>query len=180
MEIYKKLFDLQQSFKSVKDCRNNFGNYNYRNAEQMLSTLKPMLNEKGLVLLFKEELVDCGYMKCTATLIDMVDGEKVETSSIAKIDTELKGMSYSQMSGCTISYLRKYTMGGLFSVDDGKDPDSLEPQQPKKTKEKYISIIDEINECNSKEELKALWTRLGNYTKNETIKKAFTERKEML
>ena len=49
MNIYKKLFELQQEFKSKKDNFNSFGKYSDRNAEAMLTTLKPMLNDKGLV-----------------------------------------------------------------------------------------------------------------------------------
>lgn len=183
MEIYKKLFQLQQSFKSTKDQKNNFGGYMFRNYEQMLTTLKPMLKEKELVIISKEKLLDNDYLECTLSLIDINDGEKVETSSIIKIDTELKGLSKGQMTGAILSYARKYTAQSLLGVDDGKDLDSLEPQQPKKketTQDKIASILDQINECNSVEELKALYKKIGKWSENVQVKSAFTARKEVL
>ena len=77
MSIYKKLFELQQEFKSKKDSFNTFGKYSYRNAEAMLTTLKPMLNEKELILIFKEELVNDSFMKSTARLIEVETREEI-------------------------------------------------------------------------------------------------------
>lgn len=178
--IYSKLFELQQEYKSSKDSRNNFGGYNYRNYETMLTTLKPMLAVRKLILIAQEDLLDCQFMKCTLQLIDVESGEKIETHSISKIDDSLKGMSQGQMAGAVISYLRKYTLQGLLGIDDGKDLDSLEPQQPKKSEDKIASILDQINECSTKEELKTLWDKLGNWTKNQTVKTAFTARKKII
>ena len=91
MSIYKKLFELQQEFKSKKDSFNTFGKYSYRNAEAMLTTLKPMLNEKGLILIFKEELVNYSFMKSTARLIEVETGEEISTECVTAIDLDLKG-----------------------------------------------------------------------------------------
>lgn len=183
--IYKKLFDLQQNFKSAKDKRNNFMGFNYRNYETMLTSLKPMLAEKQLIIISKEELLDNDYMKCTMSLIDIENEEKVETSSVVKIDTELKTMSKGQLSGSIISYLKKYTLQSLLLIDDGNDLDTLDTDQTKNkkketTEDKIASILDQINECSTREELKALWEKLGNWTKNQTVKTAFTARKEVL
>lgn len=164
--IYEDLFRIQQEFKCKKENYNGFGKYSFRNAEQMLSTLKPLLNEIGCVILFREELVDCDYMKCTCTLQRKDGSSMVQTSSIAKIDTELKAMSQSQMSGCTISYLRKYTMGALFAIDDGVDADSFDNRD----------IGSKINACKSKKELGNLYDSLSN-TEKEQYKTAFTKKK---
>ena len=182
--IYKKLFELQQEFKSKKDSFNTFGKYSYRNAEAMLTTLKPMLNEKGLILIFKEELVNDSFMKSTARLIEVETGEEISTECVTAIDLDLKGMSSAQSTGCTISYLRKYLMGGLFAVDEGKDADSMDTtnfNKPiKKTEDKISDILNQISECQTIEELTDLWNRLKTWTKNETIKTAFTTKKNIL
>lgn len=183
MSIYKKLFELQQEFKSKKDSFNTFGKYSYRNAEAMLTTLKPMLNDKGLVLIFKEELVNDNFMKSTARLIEVETGEEISTECVTAIDLDLKGMSSAQSTGATISYLRKYLMGGLFAVDEGKDADSMDTtnfNKPKTTEEKINGIINQISECSSVEELTQLWNKIGNWTKNEVVKNAFTTKKKIL
>lgn len=183
MSIYKKLFELQQEFKSKKDSFNTFGKYSYRNAEAMLTTLKPMLNEKGLILIFKEELVNDSFMKSTARLIEVETGEEISTECVTAIDLDLKGMSSAQSTGATISYLRKYLMGGLFAVDEGKDADSMDTtnfNKPKTTENKVSDILQQISECNTIEDLTDLWGKLKNWTKNETIKTAFTTKKQMI
>lgn len=183
MNIYSKLFELQQEFKSKKDNFNSFGKYSYRNAENMLSILKPMLNDKGLVLIFKEELVNDSFMKSTARLIEVETGEEISTECVTAIDLDLKGMSAAQCTGATISYLRKYLMGGLFAVDEGKDADSMDTtnfNKPKTTEDKISDILNQISECQTIEELTDLWNRLKSWTNNETIKTAFTTKKQMI
>ena len=183
MSIYKKLFELQQEFKSKKDNFNSFGKYSYRNAEAMLTTLKPMLNDKGLVLIFKEELVNDNFMKSTARLIEVETGEEISTECITAIDLDLKGMSSAQSTGATISYLRKYLMGGLFAVDEGKDADSMDTtnfNKPKTTEDKISNILNQIIECKTIEELTDLWKQIGDWTKNEIIKATFTSKKQMI
>ena len=183
MNIYKKLFELQQEFKSKKDNFNSFGKYSYRNAEAMLTTLKPMLNDKGLVLIFKEELVNDNFMKSTARLIDIESNEEISTECVTAIDLDLKGMSSAQCTGATISYLRKYLMGGLFAIDEGKDADSMDTtnfNKPKTTEDKISDILQQISECNTIDDLTDLWGKLKNWTKNETIKTAFSTKKQMI
>lgn len=183
MEIYNKLFNLQNSFKSKKDSYNNFGKYAYRNAEAMLSTLKPLMAEQKVILLFNEELINDNTMKCTASLIDIETGEKIETSSICKIDSRLKGMSEAQSSGACISYLRKYTMGALFAVDDGKDADSVDNTQ-KNTVQDRINQSDKssaliqarINQCKTNDELMSLYQEIGTPQNTDL----FTKRKNQL
>ena len=183
MSIYKKLFELQQEFKSKKDNFNSFGKYSYRNAEAMLTTLKPMLNEKGLILIFKEELVNDSFMKSTARLIEVETGEEISTECVTAIDLDLKGMSSAQSTGCTISYLRKYLMGGLFAIDEGKDADSMDTtnfNKPKTTEDKISDILNQIIECKTIDDLTALWKQIGDWSKNEIIKAAFTGKKNIL
>ena len=183
MSIYKKLFELQQEFKSKKDSFNTFGKYSYRNAEAMLATLKPMLNEKGLILIFKEELVNDSFMKSTARLIEVETGEEISTECVTAIDLDLKGMSSAQSTGATISYLRKYLMGGLFAVDEGKDADSMYTtnfNKPKTTEDKINNILNQILECQTIEELTDLWKQIEKKKKNEIIKATFTSKKQMI
>lgn len=188
MNIYSKLFQLQQEFKSAKNQENKFGKYNFRNIEIMLSELKPLLNKLGLVITFNEEFINDGFLKSTVSLIDTEDGETVSTNSICAIDSNVKGMSNSQATGCALTYSRKYSLQALLAIDDGKsDPDSmngndfnLKPVPKLTTEEKINGIINQINECSSVEELTQLWNKIGNWSKNEVVKNAFTTKKKIL
>ena len=102
---------------------------------------------------------------------------------LEQIDLDLKGMSSAQSTGATISYLRKYLMGGLFAIDEGKDADSMDTtnfNKPKTTEDKISDILQQISECQTIEELTDLWSRLKSWTNNETIKTAFTTKKQMI
>ena len=191
MNIYSKLFQLQQEFKSAKNQENKFGKYNFRNIEIMLSELKPLLNKLGLVITFNEEFINDGFLKSTVSLIDTEDGETVSTNSICAIDSNVKGMSNSQATGCALTYSRKYSLQALLAIDDGKsDPDSMngndfnnnsKPQNKSMTTaEKVSSIISQISECNTIDDLTALWKRIGDWSKNESIKASFTAKKNIL
>ena len=191
MNIYSKLFQLQQEFKSAKNQENKFGKYNFRNIEIMLSELKPLLNKLGLVITFNEEFINDGFLKSTVSLIDTEDGETVSTNSICAIDSNVKGMSNSQATGCALTYSRKYSLQALLAIDDGKsDPDSMngndfnnnsKPQNKSMTTaEKVSNIIGQISECNTIEDLTALWKQIGDWSKNDIIKIAFTSKKNIL
>ena len=191
MNIYSKLFQLQQEFKSAKNQENKFGKYNFRNIEIMLSELKPLLNKLGLVITFNEEFINDGFLKSTVSLIDTEDGETVSTNSICAIDSNVKGMSNSQATGCALTYSRKYSLQALLAIDDGKsDPDSMngndfnnnsKPQNKSMTTaEKVSDILNQISECQTIEELTDLWNRLKSWTNNETIKTAFTTKKKLI
>ena len=188
MSIYQKLSVLQQSYNSTKDQKNNFANFNYRNVENILTDLKPILNSIGLTLIFNEEIINGttnDYIKFECKLIDVETGESVNNISVCGIDTELKGMSKAQMVGADLSYGRKYCLGGLLLFSTGvADPDSMDNtklnNKPKTTENKISDILQQISECNTIEDLTDLWGKLKNWTKNETIKTAFTTQKQMI
>lgn len=178
MKIYEKLFSIQQSFKSTKDSRNNFGGYNYRNIEKMLADLKPLLSENGLILTFREEIniTDSIPVLCsTATLIDNEDGEKYETSTSILIDRELKGMCTAQASGASLSYIRKYLIQSLLAIDDG----SLEIDSMDFTSVKNENIVQKIDGCTTLEQLNELYKSIDEATQTK-YKKCFTFRKNKL
>jgi len=118
-----KLHEIQQKLKAPKNQRNTFGNYNYRNCEDILEAVKPLLGDA--VLTISDEIVQVGdrfYVKATATFKD----KEVVTSAtaFAREAIEKKGMDSAQITGAASSYARKYALNGLFLIDDTKDPDS--------------------------------------------------------
>lgn len=146
-EIYSKLAKIQQELKAPKSQYNEFNKFNYRNAEDILEAVKPLLASQGLTLTLSDQMEYIGqryYIKATATI---TDGEDTITSTAyAREDESRAGMSESQVTGCSSSYARKYCLNGLFLIDDGKDSDSFDnkhqpktqPAQPQKTNRQIL------------------------------------------
>lgn len=119
------LFEIQQRFKSKKDERNDFGGFNYRNAETMLNSLKPLLKEYNCTLIFEDEAVTVDgwhYIKSKAVLQD--DSRTWSAQGWAREPEHKTKSDDAQVTGMAMSYARKYALGALFAVDDGNDPDS--------------------------------------------------------
>lgn len=119
-----KLSQIQKSLKAPKNQFNSFGKYNYRNCEDILEALKPLLDECTLTI--SDEIVMIGnrfYVKATATLKDVSEGE-FSVSAYAREDETKKGMDLAQVTGSASSYARKYALNGLFLIDDTKDSDA--------------------------------------------------------
>ena len=56
--ITKKLAKIQQSLKAPKSQTNKFGGYKYRNCEDILQAVKPLLGDAVLIL--EDEIVHIG------------------------------------------------------------------------------------------------------------------------
>lgn len=128
-KVYTKLLKVQQGLKAPKGQFNSFGNYYYRNLEDILEALKPLLNEVKAVVLIEDEIVQIGdrfYVKATAKFVDAESGDIITNTALARESFEKKGMDPSQLTGATSSYARKYAMNGLFAIDDTKDADNMD------------------------------------------------------
>lgn len=134
-KILDKLKDIQVELKAPKDQFNKFGGYKYRNAEGICEAVKPYLKKYGVTLTISDEIVAVGdriYVKATATLHDVTNGDMLSVSAFAREASEKKGMDSAQVTGATSSYARKYALNGLFLLDDTKDVDSEEYQSQAK------------------------------------------------
>lgn len=125
----EKLAKIQQELKAPKDMKNTFGGYNYRSAESILESVKPLLN--GAILNLTDEVLCLGtgdntrfYVKATATFTD--GNFTKSTVGYAREPETKKGMDESQITGTASSYARKYALNGLFCIDDAKDADTDE------------------------------------------------------
>ena len=127
--VLKKLLIIQQNIKVPKNQVNSFGKFNYRSCEDILEQARPLCNDNGAVLILTDEITnDNGrfYIKATATLFDVDSGESIAVTAYAR-ETETKsGMDMAQITGASSSYARKYALSGLFSLDNEKDPDTMD------------------------------------------------------
>ena len=143
--VYLKLVEVQNKLKAPKNQFNKFGNYAYRNCEDILEALKPILLEVKAVVNISDEVVLVGeryYIKATVKFIDAETGEVVEASAMAREEENKKGMDSSQLTGSTSSYARKYALNGLFAIDDTKDSDTTNTHGKEDSKSNVITLTD--------------------------------------
>lgn len=127
--IFAALMAVQAELKAPKNQHNSFGEYDYRSAEDIIEAVKPLLKDNGLFLNMSDEIVLIGdryYVKATVKVVDVVTGESVQTSALAREAAQKKGMDESQVTGTASSYARKYALNGLFAIDDNRDADTNE------------------------------------------------------
>ena len=127
-KTFSKLSTIQIKLKAPKGQYNSFGKYSYRNCEDILEAIKPLLSEVKATLLLSdviEQIGDRYYVKATASFIDMEEyGQRIDVTAFAREEESKKGMDGSQVTGAASSYARKYALNGLFAIDDTKDSDS--------------------------------------------------------
>jgi len=134
VNIYGKLTQVQCKLKAPKNQLNTFGKYKYRNCEDVLEAVKPLLAESGLTLIISDGLSLIGaryYLTATATLVNTDNPEEtIQATAMARESETKKGMDDSQITGTASSYARKYCLNGLFAIDDTKDADTMDNNQP--------------------------------------------------
>lgn len=121
--IYKKLLDIQQQLNVPKDLYNDFGKYSYRNAEQIIEKVKPLLQDKGLILSFLSDvrvISERYYLEVTALLVDVETCERISANAYAREQASVKGQIEAQTTGSTESFAKKYALANLFAISTGQ------------------------------------------------------------
>lgn len=196
----ERVIAVQSQLKAPKNQRNNFGGYNYRNCEDILEAVKPLLKAEGLLLTITDEIVVLGdrfYVKATATL---TDGERsLSNQAFAREEATKKGMDGSQVTGAASSYARKYALNGLFAIDDTKDADTLNNGKeytatskasnkakatapaPKIPAPDKAAVIAAVYAAQTEEEVVAIYKKNSYYFgKDEAVITACSQRKQQL
>lgn len=134
--IYKKLLNIQKELNVPKGQYNKFGGYSYRNAEDILNAIKPLLWENECTAFFRKDVIeqvgDRYYLVATFDFVDISTGEKITVEARAREEEKKKGMDASQITGAASSYARKYALNGIFLIDDAKDADTNDYQKQQK------------------------------------------------
>lgn len=134
--IYKKLLNIQKELNVPKGQYNEFGGYSYRNAEDILNAIKPLLWENECTAFFRKDVIeqvgDRYYLVATFDFVDISTGEKITVEARAREEEKKKGMDASQITGAASSYARKYALNGIFLIDDAKDADTNGYQKQQK------------------------------------------------
>lgn len=141
LSFNEKIIEIQNKLKAPKSQYNGFGKYNYRNCEDILEAVKPLLKEYGLLLTLSDSVKEIASILFVEATVLISDGKnELIVSASAGIDINKKGMDTSQTFGASSSYARKYALNGAFLIDDTKDSDATS------TTVKKVEDID-VNEA---------------------------------
>lgn len=160
----KRLIEIQKELKAPKGQYNSFGKYKYRNCEDILEAVKPLLAARDLFITLNDDIIAVNeryYVKATATIFDNEGKEIAHTTAYAREEESKKGMDGSQVTGASSSYARKYALNGLFAIDDTKDSDTTnkgdkqeettikftEPETP--AADNDIDLIEGLKACDT-------------------------------
>lgn len=124
---------IQSELKAPKSQRNNFGNYNYRSAEDILEAVKPILAKYHVCIISNDEIVEIADRVYIKTTVMLAHGERpfASATAFAREPLSKKGMDESQITGATASYAKKYALNGLLAIDDSKDADFTNKHEKK-------------------------------------------------
>lgn len=117
---------IQSELKAPKSQVNSFGHYKYRNAEDIMQGVKPLLAKYGATLHIEEDWAEIqGRIVLVESAVYTDDSREVIVKGHAPI-SQHKGMSDEQAWGTASSYATKYALSKLFLLDDSQDVDSMD------------------------------------------------------
>lgn len=131
LEVTQKLSELQRSLNVPKKRHNKHLNYYYRNADDILTAVKPMMPE-GCYITISDEIAHIGdrfYVKARATFV--YNDMQISTEAYAREPQSVGKTNESMITGAASSYARKYALSGLLILDDGEDADSTSDEVTK-------------------------------------------------
>lgn len=197
-KLLSALLKVQATLNVQKTRLNTFGGYNFRNCEDILESLKPLLKQHEVNLFITDSVEMVGdrfYVVATATI---TDGESIhEVKGWAREPDIKKGSDPSQITGAASSYARKYALNGMFLIDDSQDVDTVEyrheaSKKAKQAVKEEIKNLDEVlskfvseaAECESVEQLQAsfkeVWKELSGSSQQQKAKEVYDIRKSEL
>lgn len=150
LDIKEKLLRIQNELKVNKDNFNEHGNFSYRNCEDIMEKVKPLCLKYRCLVLMQDDIKLIGdrfYIRAQVDLHDLESGNIISVAALARETESRKGFDESQLTGSSSSYARKYALGGMFAIDDGKDADTLDNTKQGvaslKKKDKQEDVSDE-------------------------------------
>jgi len=154
----KKLLEFQKKIQAIKkDAKNPHFKNNYATLTQILSEVKPILSECGLVL-----LQPTFGGKCQTILLDA----ESDAQMISEIDLPIN--LNPQQLGSALTYYRRYLLAGMLSLeleDDDANMASKPQVRPTIDNDRFQKALEQIE--------------AGKYTV-EALKSNFTLNKDQL
>lgn len=174
--IYNKLLEAQKKIGAIKkDSDNPFFHSKYFDINSLLSVIKPVLNEAGLVITQALDVRD-GKMVLVTKITDVEDSTDI--SAVMLLPENLD----AQKMGGAITYFRRYALQSLLALeaedDDGNSaskpvkksyPSRVPPETPAvkdffkniEISEEDLIVFDEkLESAKDLKELKDFWSSL--------------------
>ena len=127
--ILSAIAQVQRSVVVPKARYNEFGGFNYRSLEDIVSALKKPCEDAGIGFFMHDEIANVGdryYVKATVCAFFTDEPGEMFTLSAYAREAEHKSKSDdAQVTGMASSYARKYALCGMFAIDGESDPDQL-------------------------------------------------------
>ena len=169
LNIKQKITNARADMSLAKNQKNNFGNFSYRSIEDIWERLVSVCEKHKITYTITKEEADIkGNFLCfhfEAEFCDCESEEKVVTSmDVPMTSFEKKGMDSNQVFGAFLSYNRKYLVCRDFQIRAGlTELDS---------DEEINTIYNQIEQCQSVEEVIALKTAIDNIKEPQNKDKA--------
>ena len=169
--LTEKIVAIQSTLKAPKSQYNSFGKYKYRNQEDILEAVKPLLQEQGLVMTIGDNIIEVAGIPVINAVVSVTDGtEEASVMAQAGIDINRKGMDIAQSFGASSSYARKYALNGMFLIDDTKDADSTNNHSKSKGKTLTNDIKTKMKEAVAAGQADKVEKALAGYDVSESVK----------
>lgn len=154
LSLLEKINKAREDMSLAKDQTNNFGNYRFRNIEQIWERLVPVCEKNRISYsITKETVKDVSdnrlIIHYEAMFLDLDSQDNLTTEmDVPMTEFAKKGMDSNQVFGSLLSYSRKYIVCRDFQIRAGlAELDSDVEIQ---------SILTAIEQCKTQEELLAL------------------------
>ncbi len=127
----KKLIDIIRSLDVPKNRYNEFGGFNYRSAEDIITALKPKLHAAGLLPICTFRVEErAGHPYQVARVFVVGEGGDTPIGNLvcegwSREDDKRTKMDAPQLSGSAASYAEKRAWGGYLGLNDEQDSDAL-------------------------------------------------------
>lgn len=176
LSLLEKINKAREEMSLAKDQKNNYGNYNYRNIEQIWERLVPVCSKNRLAYGITKEAAKTEngilIIHYEATFYDLDSGETLTTElDIPMTEFAKKGMDSNQVFGSLLSYSRKYIVCRDFQIRAGlAELDSDDEIQ---------SILTAIEQCKTQKEVVALRPqidRIAEQANKDKVSKAANEK----
>ena len=160
--IYQKLLSVSKEISSLKKNKLNqhFRN-TYCDINDILSVIKPLLNDQGLLLL---QPIDEG--KVITQIMDCETNEKIQFAMV--LDETLTNV---QQIGSRITYLRRYSLQSLLALqvedDDGNEASNISQSNFDVKVKSYPREEEKVNSLASEKQM----SYLNNITDNKFLGK---------
>jgi hypothetical protein len=123
LDIHQKLLILQEKITVKKGQRNDFAKFNYRDINDIIDEIKPVLKELKCIIFFPRRVMEGNQLTINLTFRDTESSDFIEFISDITIDRNKSKMDESQKCLSAGTFLKKSLLEDLLLLNEGEDPD---------------------------------------------------------